>query len=184
MGEPARRMTMTVGEFLAWDDGTDTRYELVNGEIVAMAPPSEAHGTIAGNCWGEIDRRLERRPPCRAIVEAGIRLDDYNHYKADVAASGREPEGAPYVEEPFLIVEVLAESTADHDLGGKVRRYIELPSVREIWLVDSRERWMQVWRRDADCWIVTMPLRGAAGFSSEALGDRIELDRLYRNTGL
>ena len=30
---------MTVDEFLQWEDGTDTRYELVNGFVVAMAPP-------------------------------------------------------------------------------------------------------------------------------------------------
>ena len=88
------------------------------------------------------------------------------------------------MEEPFLIVEVLSDSTVDRDLGVKVRRYIELPSVREIWLVDSRERWVQVWRRDASVWIVTMPLKGLDSFESEALGDRIGLERLYRNSGL
>ena len=31
MGEPARR-AMTADEFLAWDDGTDTRHELVDGD--------------------------------------------------------------------------------------------------------------------------------------------------------
>jgi hypothetical protein len=58
-----------------------------------------------------------------------------------------------------------------------------LPSVREIWLIDSRERWVQIWRRDRDTWIVTMPLCDQATFISEALGDRVELDQLYRNTG-
>ena len=32
---------MTVDEFLAWEDGTDTRYELVDGVAIAMAPPAE-----------------------------------------------------------------------------------------------------------------------------------------------
>ena len=31
---------MTVEEFLDWDDGTDTRHMLVDGAIVAMAPPA------------------------------------------------------------------------------------------------------------------------------------------------
>jgi hypothetical protein len=56
--------------------------------------------------------------------------------------------------------------------------------VREIWLVDSRERWVQVWKRTAEAWIVTLPLRGSASFESEALAERIELDALYRNAGL
>jgi Uma2 family endonuclease len=141
---------MTADEFLRWDDGTDTRHELVDGEIVAMAPPTDAHGSITGNAWGEIDARLRARPPCRATVEAGIRLDATNHYQADVAATCAETRGSLYVEAPFLIVEVISQSSERDDFGLKVHRYSLLPSVREIWLVDSRSRWVQVWKRIED----------------------------------
>lgn len=184
MGEPARR-PMTADEFLAWDDGTDTRHELVDGVVTAMPPSTTRHGTVAGNAWGEITARLEKRPPCYAIVEGGVRLDDGNHYKADVAATCAEPSEALYVEEPFLVVEVLSESTGDRDLGAKTQRYLELPSLREIWLIDSRKRWVQVWRRAGEAWIVGLPMRGSAAFASEALGgEPVALDRPYRNTGL
>jgi Uma2 family endonuclease len=183
MGEPARR-AMTADEFLHWDDGTDIRYELVNGEIVAMAPPTDAHGSITGNAWGEIDARLRERSPCRGIVEAGIRIDASNHFKADVAATCAETRGELYVEEPFLIVEVLSEGSWRDDIGAKPQRYIQLPSIREIWLIDSRERWVEIWRRAEDTWIVTMPLRGSASSASAALEDDVQLDALYRNTGL
>ena len=36
MSEPAA-MGMTVDEFLRWEDGTDTRYELVGGFVVGCA---------------------------------------------------------------------------------------------------------------------------------------------------
>jgi Uma2 family endonuclease len=38
---------MTLAEFLRWEDGTDTRYELLGGSPVAMAPPAIAHGVLA-----------------------------------------------------------------------------------------------------------------------------------------
>jgi hypothetical protein len=72
---------------LAWDDGTDTSYELVGGAIVAMAPPSHAHAVIVGNAYAEVRMRLDDRAPCHSAVEAGIRLDQRNHYKADCSAS-------------------------------------------------------------------------------------------------
>lgn len=183
MGEPASR-TMTADEFMSWDDGSGTRYELVGGVVVAMALPTYVHGIVVGNAYAAVRAALEPRAPCQAAVEAGIRLDDSNHYKADVAASCADPVGALYVPDPFLIVEVLSESTWRDDIGPKLRSYVELSSVREIWLVDSRERWVQVWRWSEDCWIVTLPLRGAASFASDALGATIELDALYRNSGL
>ena len=40
---------MTVAEFLTWDDGTDTRYELIDGRPVAMAPVTAGHSIIAVN---------------------------------------------------------------------------------------------------------------------------------------
>jgi Uma2 family endonuclease len=184
MGQPARTLRMTADDFLTFEGEDDTRYELRDGVVVAMAPPADHHGTIAGNAAIEIDRRLQARPPCRAVVEAGVRLDEHNHYKADVAATCAPQERAPYVSEPFLVVEVLSPTTANEDLGVKVQRYKELPSVREVWVIDSRERWVQVWRRGEAGWPVPLPLKGSATFRSDALDDEVELDRLYRNSGL
>jgi Uma2 family endonuclease len=45
MAEAARRR-WTLDEFLAFDDGTDRRYELFDGEIVAIAPASHVHGAL------------------------------------------------------------------------------------------------------------------------------------------
>ena len=50
MAEPATRR-MTLEEFLRWDDGTDTRYELIDGVPVAMAPPAVAHRILAVLEW-------------------------------------------------------------------------------------------------------------------------------------
>src|SRR5947208_3618807 len=52
---------MTIEEFLAWDDGTDTRYEVVDGVPVAMAPPAGARRIIAGNAATLIGVNLRRR---------------------------------------------------------------------------------------------------------------------------
>jgi Uma2 family endonuclease len=40
-----RRMALV--EYLAYDDGTDIRHELVNGELVAMSVETGKHGAIA-----------------------------------------------------------------------------------------------------------------------------------------
>lgn len=37
MSDPAPQV-MTLDSFLDWDDGTDSRYELVDGQPVAMVP--------------------------------------------------------------------------------------------------------------------------------------------------
>jgi Uma2 family endonuclease len=180
MAEPAERL-MTMDEFLRWDDGTDTRHELVDGQIVAMAPPGPEHRTVVGNVAGVIRSRLGRRPPCRPEVEAGIRVSETVRWQADVAVTCGP---LTYdVTDPLLIVEVLSPSTRDNDLARKLVDYKGVASVAEVWLVDSERRWAQVWWREGEVWHGRDHVGGAV-FPSPVLGGDIPLDELYLNTGL
>jgi Uma2 family endonuclease len=80
---------MTVDDFLPWEDRMDTRYELVDGFVVAMAPPAPRQGTLVLRLGGAIDAGLRTRPPCAAHGEAGIvRPDrDDTFYVADIAVT-------------------------------------------------------------------------------------------------
>ena len=116
MAEPARRL-WRLDEFLAFDDGTDTRYELFDGQIVAMAPASDVHGALLMRLGRQIGNALP--PGCEVIGEAGIvppeRADSW--YKADLAVTCAGLTGQQFVAEPILIVEVLSPSTAARSPG-------------------------------------------------------------------
>jgi Uma2 family endonuclease len=85
---------MTIAEFLRWEDGTDTRYELLGGRPVPMAPPAVAHGILALRLGARIDAALRSRPPCFGQSEAGIPRPDRNDtcYIADLAVTCTPPE--------------------------------------------------------------------------------------------
>lgn len=158
MAQVARKQPshMTVGEFLAWDDGTDTRYELMGGEVFAMAPPSRTHSRIVMNLGGEI--RSQLRPPCAVDVEAGIRLQakDDTCYQADLAVSCQPLAPDQHVvPEPMIIIEVLSPSTAPYDRGTKLPHYRSIPSVREIVLVSTSAVGAEIWRRTPEGWAVS-----------------------------
>ena len=176
--------SMTVAEFLEWDDGTDTRYELVAGQIIAMAPPSEDHGRIVGNLTVQIGSRL--RPPCAVVGQAGVVLvgRDDAWYEADLVVTCAPPErGRRHVAEPELIVEILSPSTAQRDRGTKVPDYCEIPSVREILLVSSTERRVALWRRDGPRWVVETFI-GEAELRLEAIDAAIPLAAIYAGTAV
>src|SRR5262252_4646829 len=131
---------MTLDEFLRWDDGTETRYELISGFPVAMAPPAAAHRMLAMRLGSRIDAALSRRRPCNAQIEAGVvradRSDTY--YEADIAATCEPHEfGQQALKEPFLIVEVLSPSTERHDRRLKLPAYRQIGTVQEILLIAS-----------------------------------------------
>jgi Uma2 family endonuclease len=178
---------LTIEDWLAFDDGTDTRYELVEGQLVAMSPTIRRHGTIAQNVGSVIERAVEDRPPCRAVQQAGIEVStdgDRRGYIADVIMTCEPDDESRTFEAPRLIVEVLSPTTTGLDRKMKVPDYSRLPSVAEIWLVESRERWVVVWSRIEGTWVGTLPMSGSQSFQSRVLGVEVHLDRLYRNTGL
>ncbi len=183
MGEPALRQPppkVTVDEFLAWDDGTDVRYELIGGEIVAMTPPSPAHSKIAARLTAMIQRALQ--PPCDVYVEAGIRLTEKAdaYYQADLAVSCTplKPNDTD-VPEPIVIVEVLSPSTAAHDRATKLPDYRTIPTVREIALVSATAMKAELWHRAEGGWTVN-DLEGAgAVLGFESLGIEVPLATVY-----
>lgn len=150
---------MSLAEFLRWEDGTDTRYELVGGFPLAMAPPAEAHRMLATRLASRIDAALAGRRPCNAQIEAGIvRLDRADSYfVADIATTCTPYERRRQaIKDPILIVEILSPGTERHDRLTKVPVYRSIDSVEEILLIDSESIYAEVLRRDGDRWITTL----------------------------
>jgi Uma2 family endonuclease len=186
MAEPAIR-GMTVDEFLCWDDGTDTRYELVGGHAFAMAPPAARHSLLAMALGGEIRSALRPRPPCRVYSEAGIVLPDRDDtcYVADLAVSCEQLRADDrLIKDPILIVEVLSPSTAVFDRQSKVADYRRIPSVQEILLIDSQTVFAEILRRDGDRWITEIVQGPAASLSLASLPLSIPMAELYEGIPL
>jgi len=113
-----------------------------------------------------------------------VSLPDGRFFVTDVLMTCEEPASIPYINEPRLIVEILSPSTEGVDQKRKVPAYGRLPTVEEIWLVASDERWAVVWKRVAGSWVAELPYEGDAVFTSPALGGDVSLERLYNLTGL
>jgi Uma2 family endonuclease len=172
---------MSLAEFLVWDDGTDRRYELVDGRVVAMAPPAGAHAVIVVNLARQLSNRL--KPPCYAAAEAGIvppdRADTW--YQADlvVTCTPLSP-GARWFPEPVLIAEVLSPSTTVHDFRTKLPDYQRMPSVREILLISSEERRIERWLRAGDGWRHDA-YTGESHVPVACVNDAVALAHVYAN---
>lgn len=153
---------MLLDEFLRWDDGTETRYELIAGFPVAMAPPAEAHRMLTVRLASRIDAALARRRPCNAQIEAGVvraaSADTY--FVADIAATCAPNEpGRQAIKDPFLIVEILSPGTERHDRRTKLPAYRQIETVQEVLLIASDDRYAELHRRAGAQWITEI-LRG------------------------
>jgi Uma2 family endonuclease len=177
VAEPARRL-WTLDEFLAFDDGTDTHYQLFDGQIVAMAPASGIHGALVMRLGRRIGNALPAS--CEVIAKPGIvppeRADSW--YQADLAVTCAEVTGQQFVAEPLLIVEVLPPSTAATDRDRKLPDYRTIPSLRDILVISSTEPRIEHFRREGDGWKIH-DLRGEGTLRLQGFGLILELAELY-----
>ena len=178
---------ITLDEFLRWDDGTETHYELIDGFPVAMAPPAEAHRILAVRLVTRIDAALASRRPCNAQVEAGVvrpdRVDTY--FEADIAATceGNEP-GRQAIKDPFLIVEILSPSTERHDRRIKLPVYRQISTIEQIVLIASDGLYAELHTRSGAQWVIEI-LRGGEGvLALSSVGIEIVMSDLYEGIAL
>jgi Uma2 family endonuclease len=186
MAEPATRR-MTLEEFLHWDDGTDTRYELIDGFPVAMAPPAEAHRILAVRLVSRIDAALAGRRPCNAQIEPGVvrpdRADTY--YVPDIAVTCEPNElGRQAMVDPILIVEILSPSTERSDRRTKLPVYQNIRSVREIMLIDADNHHAELYRRENDHWGIELVRGAEAALSLVSVELRISMSELYEGIAI
>jgi len=184
MAKSRDELRMTVAEFLAWDDGTDTRYELIDGRPVAMAPPSPSHSIIAGNAYAALRSRLPSG--CLAGVEFGVssvrrRATFFQTDVAVVCGTAADRRDRPL---PTLIVEILSPSDRRLQRDRKLDDYRMIDTVQQILFVDSTRRWVQSWRRAGDGSWNVRDFVGTSAVPTCLDGEPIPLDELYAGVEL
>ncbi|MBI3330055.1 MAG: Uma2 family endonuclease, partial [Nitrospinae bacterium] len=125
----------------------DDRVELLEGEIIEMAPIGPGHA-------GGVNRLLNTLLPLqlerKAIVSVQnpIRLGEYSEPQPDMALLKPRPDfytqGHPDPQDVFLVVEVM-ESSADYDREVKVPLYARF-GISETWLLDREQGLIEVYR--------------------------------------
>jgi Uma2 family endonuclease len=141
---------MTLEEYLNYDDGTDTRYELVNGELVVMPPESELNRRIAMFllvCFSQ-----QGIPPYRLTMKtelvvsgsrATTRLPDLMVLSEELATALKGASRSTVMMDmppPLLVVEVVSpgKENVDRDYRYKRSEYAAR-GIAEYWIVDPIE---------------------------------------------
>lgn len=144
---------LTIEDYLQYDDGTDTLYELVNGELCAMALGTGWHGAIAkllertfdaeisriGREWTALQGIVGVQSP-RGDRWDTVRIPDVVVIPKEQWRNLQNREAVIRLNEepPLLVVEVVSESTKRVDYRAKRAEYSVL-NIPEYWIVDSFE---------------------------------------------
>jgi Uma2 family endonuclease len=140
-----KRETMSADAFLEWAEAQDRgRYQLVGGEIVAMAPERVEHAHVKFQAAKALEAAITAaKVPCRAFVDGvSVKIDDTTVFEPDalVNCGPPIPRGSLIAPNPVIVVEVVSPTSAGRDLAVKYASYFRHPSVLHylILFLDSR----------------------------------------------
>ncbi len=166
MREPTPGPT-SISEFEALLLQSEPKLELIEGEVLAFAGGSVAHGMLCTRLVTSI--AAATKPPCQTFTsDVAVRLAERSTYVfPDVSHTCEALDtSAAHIVAPDLVVEVISPESKSRDRGEKLDAYQSLPSVMEYVLVDSRRVWISVFRRMAG---------GVWTETSYGLGEQVEL---------
>jgi Uma2 family endonuclease len=155
MNAPLRR-AMTVEDYVAWADAQRERQrtELINGQIVAMAPERIEHGEVKLAAAIALKAASTRANlECHALGDGmTVRIDEHTAYEPDalVYCGPKLARGSTVVPEPTIVVEVLSPATAHTDTSAKLIGYFKLPSVAHYLILDPATRRLTHHARDSE----------------------------------
>ena len=162
----------------------DERYELIDGELVLVASPSERHQWTATRLYRLMLLAEDRGLGWVYFAPFDVVLTDNDVVQPDLLFISKERADilteANVQGAPDLVVEILSPSTSRLDRTRK-RELYERHEVKEMWLVEPEERKVWVLLLQDGKLEVAGEYGEGRGFSSATLGGlTIELDDVFQ----
>jgi Uma2 family endonuclease len=144
---------VTFADYLTYFDGSDTKYELVDGELVAMSLGTSLHGEAIDPTYQAINAEINRttqpwivrqgqigvRCP-RGIGLDTVRIPDVVVMQRDDWQALQEREAVIDFDlsAPLLVIEVISPPTKNIDYRAKRTEYAAR-DIPEYWIIDPLE---------------------------------------------
>ncbi len=142
------KQRMTVAQFLVWAEAQpEGRYELVDGEIVRMAPERLRHNVGKSEVWLVLRMALIAAGLKNACFTDGVSLQTTprNCREPDCMVAVGPLDGRDMdqllIDDPLIVVEVVSPNSEDTDMVDKLAEYFALPTVAHylvVWPKDGR----------------------------------------------
>jgi Uma2 family endonuclease len=142
----------TFEEYLAYNDGTDNKYELVNGELKLMPTASGFHALILHFVLIILQKEIEKIQQQWKVMPANVgvrtaknksRIPDLMVLSAQQCQELREMKMAVLESPPLLAIEIVSPSNADDDYRYKRSEYA-VREIPEYWIIDPQDKKVSV----------------------------------------
>lgn len=184
MASPALKY-ISVEEYLQMELTAETKHEYIGGDMVAMAGASHEHNQIVSNLVREIGSFLKGKScdifpsDFRVTTQAS---ENYFYPDATIVCGDVELKEGVFdsLLNPVVIIEVMSEGTENIDRGYKFFYYQQIRSLQEYILIDSRQKAVEVIRRqDDDTWKFEKLLEPDGSLILQSIGCAVSFNDIY-----
>jgi Uma2 family endonuclease len=136
--------TYSFEEYLAFDDGTDNKYELFNGELKLMPTASGFHALILHFLFNFLEQEIRRLKQDWKVMPGivGVRTDKRKSRIPDLIILSdqqcqevRQMKTAVLENPPLLAIEIVSPNNREDDYRYKRSEYA-VREIPEYWIVD------------------------------------------------
>jgi Uma2 family endonuclease len=179
-----RQQRLTAEDFVEWAmEQPSGRFELLRGEVIAMAPERVGHARAKRNVLIAFDSALSSAGlDCEAFGDGmAVRIDESTVYEPDatIRCGPRLPDETVLLDDPVVVVEVISPSSGSIDTGTMLTDYFRLPSVRHYLVVQAEARRVTHHFRTAEGGISTRILADAGSLVLDPPGLDVSLANLF-----
>jgi Uma2 family endonuclease len=133
-------------DYLTYDDGTENHYELVDGSLLLMNPPTIEHFLIVDFLYLAFNAEIQRLGlPWLTLREVGVRTGLNKSRLVDLCIVTKDQakelsgQSAVFQTPPVLVIEVVSPESVTRDYRFKRSEYATA-EIAEYWIVDPLEQ--------------------------------------------
>lgn len=174
----ALRPSMTLEQYLEWEEHQETKHEFDGSAPVAMTGARRAHVRIAANLVTALVVRLRGRP-CEAYSsDLKLLVGKKARYPDAMVVCTPISNDAAYVTNPTVVFEILSHRTASIDRFTKAAEYWTVSSISHYVILEQTKAAAVILNRGPDGWRrVVVP--GTGAIDLPAIGLSLPLAELY-----
>jgi len=174
---------LTEEEYLEYERKAETKSEYYRGELFAMAGARASHNIILSNLIRDLGNSLRKKPCTVFPSDMRVRVSSTGLYTyPDISIVCEKPIYLDSKEDtllnPFVILEILSDSTESYDRGAKFQMYRNIPELKEYVLVSTKYKKIESFVRNTDLWVLYESI-DSNPFLIQSLGIEISLEDMY-----
>jgi Uma2 family endonuclease len=148
-----QKLHLTEQDYLTLEALSEQKNEYVDGDCYAMAGAGEKHNRIVGNIFFHLRSAARGKSNGCAVfasdMKCRIEQGRYYYYPDVMLVCDKSDNAEFYKEQPCFIAEVQSPSTERTDRHEKWQAYSQIPSLKYYLMVDSQQKKVDYFQRDA-----------------------------------